>query len=71
MIAGASLTAVTVTVTVCVALAVVPSLATTLIVRLVVFGVSLVSLYIIPCKIDWYTAVVAEPVIESTPLAAV
>ena len=68
---GASFTAVTVSVTVCVALAVVPSLATTFIVRFVVVGVSLVSLYWMPCRIDWYTAVVAEPVIDSTPVPAV
>ncbi len=65
--AGASFTAATVNVTVCVTLAVVPSFATTLIVRFVVVGVLLVSLYRMPCRIDSYTALVAEPVIESTP----
>ena len=45
VIVGGSLEAPTVSVTVCVALAVVPSLATTVIERLLVVGASLVSLY--------------------------
>ena len=36
-----------------------------------VVGVSLVSLYRMPCRIVWYTAVEAAPVSESTPVPAV
>ena len=50
---GASLTAVTLTDTICVRLGLVPSFATTLTVRLVVVGASLVLLYWIPCRIVW------------------
>ncbi len=67
---GASFTAATVNVTVCVALAI-PSLATTLIERFEVVGVSLVLLYWMPRKIVSYVALLAEPVIESTPVDAV
>ena len=68
---GASFCAATVRVTVCVALGSAPSFATTVMERLDVVGVSLVSLYRMPCRIVWYTAVEAAPVSESTPVPAV